>query len=49
MEKVTICTNWDGSGYYPIEYVNRLYRACLRNTDRAIDFVLYAGPEAKGK
>lgn len=49
MEKVTICTNWDGSDFYPVHYIDRLYRACLRNTFHPFDFVVYTGPEAQGK
>lgn len=42
-EKITIGACWDGSSYYSPEYINRLYRACLRNTEHPFDFVLYAG------
>ena len=44
---ITIGACWDGRDYYPPEYVNRLYRACLRNTTIPFDFVLYVGPEAE--
>lgn len=43
MEKVTIVTSW-GGGIYPIDYVNRLFRACKRNMTRPFEFVLFAGP-----
>jgi hypothetical protein len=42
-EKITIGACWDGSSYYSPEYINRLYRACRRNTEHPFDFVLYAG------
>jgi hypothetical protein len=45
--RITIGANWDGGDYYPIEYVNKLYRACLRNTTIPFDFVLYIGPLAE--
>jgi hypothetical protein len=45
--KLTIGACWDGRDYYPPEYVNKLYRACLRNTTFPFDFVLYVGPEAE--
>jgi hypothetical protein len=45
--KITIGACWDGRDYYSPEYVNRLYRACLRNTTIPFDFVLYVGPEAE--
>ncbi len=44
---VTIGACWDGRDYYPVEYVNRLYRACVRNTTHPFEFVLYIGPEAE--
>jgi hypothetical protein len=44
--RITIIACWDGGDYYPPEYVNRLYRACLRNTTVPFDFVLLCGPEA---
>lgn len=47
MDKVTIVSCWDGGHYYPYEYVNRLYRACKRNTSYPFDFVLYLGPLAE--
>jgi hypothetical protein len=47
IEKVTIGACWDGRDYYPVEYVNKLYRACFRNTTIPFDFVLYVGPEAE--
>lgn len=43
-ERITIGACWDGSPYYSPEYVNRLFRSCLRNTEHPFDFVLYAGP-----
>ena len=48
MDKVTICTSWDGKDYYPAEYVERLYRGVCRNTTVPFDFVLFAGPDVKG-
>jgi hypothetical protein len=47
MDKVTICTSWDGKDYYPAEYVERLYRSVYRNTSVPFDFVLFAGPDVK--
>lgn len=44
--KITIVSNWSGD-YYPLEYVNRLYRAVCRNTTIPFDFVLHIGPEAE--
>ena len=44
---ITIGACWDGGAYYPPEYVNRLFHACLRNTDIPFDFVLYVGPLAE--
>lgn len=46
MEKVTICTSWGGE-YYTADYVNRLYRSCIRNMARPFDFVLLAGPSVR--
>lgn len=46
-EQITIIACWDGGEYYPPEYVNRLYRACLRNTTIPFEFVLYVGPLAE--
>lgn len=46
-EKITVGCCWDGRDYYPTEYVNRLFRACLRNTTIPFEFVLYVGPEAE--
>ena len=34
---------WDGSDYYPVEYVNILYRSVKRHTTIPFNFVLYAG------
>lgn len=45
--EITIGTCWDGGDYYSVDYVNRLYRACRRNTTIPFDFVLYVGPEAE--
>jgi len=45
--KVTIGANWDGGDYYPLEYVNRLYRAVERHRTIPFDFVLFIGPEAE--
>lgn len=47
MGKVSIVTSWCGGKAYSVEYVNRLYRACLRNMSREFDFILYAGLEAE--
>lgn len=46
-EPITIGACWDGRDYYPPEYVNRLYRACVRNTTIPFEFVLFTGPEAE--
>ncbi|MEI7635879.1 MAG: hypothetical protein WCJ37_01125 [Syntrophus sp. (in: bacteria)] len=46
---ITIGACWDGRDFYSAEYVNRLYRACLRNTTIPFDFVLYIGPSAEGR
>ena len=43
MGKVTIYTGWGGE-VYTADYVNRLYRSCVRNMSRPFDFVLLAGP-----
>jgi len=45
--KITIGACWDGGPYYPVDYINRLYRSCLRNTTIPFDFVLYVGPDAE--
>jgi len=45
--RITIGASWDGGDYYSPEYVNRLYRACQRNTTIPFDFVLYVGPLAE--
>lgn len=47
LQKVTIVSCWDGGDHYSYEYVNRLYRACKRNTSYPFDFVLYVGPLAE--
>ena len=47
MDKVTICTSWDGKDYYSAEYVEKLYAACLRNTSYPFNFVLFAGADVK--
>lgn len=44
--KITIVSNWSGD-YYPLEYVNRLYRAVCRHTTVPFDFVLHIGPAAE--
>lgn len=44
---ITIGSNWDGGTYFFPEYVNRLYRACRRNTTIPFEFVLYVGPKAE--
>lgn len=43
----TIGCCWDGSDYYPIEYINKLYNACKRNTTIPFEFVVYSGPKAE--
>jgi hypothetical protein len=42
---VTIATSFDGSDFGTVEYVNRLFRACLWNVSVPFEFVLYTGPE----
>jgi len=49
MDKVTICTSWDGNGVYTADFVNRLHSSCLRNTTYDFDFVLFAGAGVEGK
>ena len=46
MEKGMIYTGWGGE-FYTAEYVNRLFRACLRHMTRPFDFVLLAGPSVR--
>lgn len=41
-----IYTGWGGE-FYTAEYVNRLFRACLRHMTRPFDFVLLAGPSVR--
>lgn len=45
-KEITVGACWDGSDYYPPQYVNILYQSVLRNTTIPFDFVLYVGPEA---
>lgn len=45
--EITIGSCWDGRGFYTVEYVNRLYNSCVRNTTIPFDFVLYVGPGAE--
>jgi len=47
MNKITIGACWDGGNYYPVEYINRLFSSCARQTTIPFDFVLYVGPEAE--
>jgi len=49
LNEITICTCWDGRDYYPVEYINKLYRAVQRHTTIPHDFVIYVGPESAGK
>jgi len=46
-KQITIVTNWDGGSTYPMDYVNRLYRAVRRNLSIPFDFVLHIGPDAE--
>jgi hypothetical protein len=43
----TIGCCWDGGDYYPVEYINKLYNACKRNTSIPFEFVVYTGPKAE--
>jgi hypothetical protein len=40
---ITICCQWDGGDYYPLDYVNKLYNMVERNTTFLFEFLLYAG------
>lgn len=42
-DKVTVGACWDGSNYYPVEYINILYSAVQRNLTVPFDFVVYLG------
>lgn len=41
---VTIVTAFDGSDFWTVEYVNRLFLSCCNNVSVSFEFVVYAGP-----
>ena len=45
-EKITVGACWSGD-YYPIEYVNILFRSVSRHTTIPFDSILYTGPRAE--